>query len=86
MHFASIGNADRICCICNLQIIFSGFFTLFAAHCLLTEHDSVRASIGNPHYKREKFAPFFLFMTPSPINFALRGGNGNKPNKRRWQN
>ncbi len=90
MHLALIGNADRICCVYNLQIIFCDYF--FSIFCALFNNAAwFGASIGIPHYKERKncmkqLAQFCLFMEPSPINFTLYSGNGNKPKKRRWQN
>jgi hypothetical protein len=42
MHLAPIGNGVQICSAYNFQILFRGFFFLFAAHRLLTQDDSVR--------------------------------------------
>jgi hypothetical protein len=33
----------------------------------------------------EQFAPFCHFKGTLPIYYALLGGNGNTPKKRRWQ-
>jgi hypothetical protein len=42
MPIARIGNGVQICSIYNFQILFRGFFFLFAAHRLMTQDDSVR--------------------------------------------
>jgi hypothetical protein len=42
MPFAAIGNGVQICIVFNFQILFRGFFFLFAAHRLMTQDDSVR--------------------------------------------
>jgi hypothetical protein len=42
MHPAPIGNGVQICSVYNFQILFRGFFFLFAAHRLLTQDDSLR--------------------------------------------
>jgi hypothetical protein len=39
---APIGNGVQICSVYNFQILFCGFFFLFAAHRLMTQDDSVR--------------------------------------------
>jgi hypothetical protein len=41
MHLAPIGDAVRML-VYNLQILFRGFFFLFAAYRLLTQNDSAR--------------------------------------------
>jgi hypothetical protein len=42
MPVAPKGNGVQICSVYNLQILFPGFFFLFAAHRLKTQDDSVR--------------------------------------------
>jgi hypothetical protein len=42
MHPAPIGNGVQICSVYYIQILFRGFFLLFAAHRLMTQDDSVR--------------------------------------------
>jgi hypothetical protein len=42
MHLAPIGNGVQVCSIYNFQILFRGFFFLFAAHRLLTQDDLLR--------------------------------------------
>jgi hypothetical protein len=42
MHLAPIGNVVRFCCVYYFEILFRGFFFLFAAYRLLTQDDSVR--------------------------------------------
>jgi hypothetical protein len=41
MPVAPVGNGVQICSVYNLQILFLGFFFLFAAHRLMTQDDSV---------------------------------------------
>jgi hypothetical protein len=42
MPVVPIGNGVKICSVYNFQILFRGFFFLFAAHRLMTQDDSVR--------------------------------------------
>jgi hypothetical protein len=42
MPVAPIGNGVQICSVYNFQILFRGFFFLFAAHYLRTQTDSLR--------------------------------------------
>ncbi len=42
MPVAPIGNGVQICSVYDFQILFCGFFFLFAAHHLMTQDDSVR--------------------------------------------
>jgi hypothetical protein len=58
MPVAPIGNGVQICSVYNFQILFRGFFFLFAAHRLMTQDDSVRQKAKRVIKKKKKHRPY----------------------------
>ncbi len=90
MPVAPVGNGVQICSVYNFQILLRRFFFLFAAHCLMTQDDSVHQQAKRVIKKKKKtqilWQRFAYLVGHCLFILLFWGGNGNTKNQRRQQN